>query len=283
MEIMPLTLRAIAGLAGLAALLAGAPRSIAGPITATYEAAGVETPDAAAICGAAAGCAVGYETFDYVTPAQAASGYTSNYSSGTGVASPYTGVYSPFTLNSADQYGGAGGIGTYPVTFGYSQPPSYSISLTDNNTGAGVNYFGMWISALDPDNQLQFYDASGNLLYTFTSQQLIADLGNCNNGHAGNAYCGNPSDYDADSGELFAYVNFFDTVGTFSTVVVSEPGGTGAGFESDNHAVAYNANLTVTGNAIEVPEPASWMLLGAGLSGLILVRRRLRAIIPERR
>jgi hypothetical protein len=274
-DLMAFTFRTTAALAAFAGLLTGAPAADAGPIVATYEAAGVETPDAAAICGSTAGCTVGYETFNYVTQAQASQGYTSNYSSGTGVASPYSGTYSPFVLQPADQYGGAGGIGTYPEVYGSSSPASYSIKLTNNNTGGGVNYFGMWISALDASNQLMFYDANGNLLLDFTSQQLIGDLGNCNNGHAGNAYCGNPSDYYADSGELFAYVNFFDTSGTFSKVVVSEAGGAGAGFESDNHAVAYNQNLTPSGNAV-VSEPASLAIMGIGLMGLCLARRRPR-------
>jgi len=262
-----------AGLVVAAILLAGVQQSAAGPITATYNAAGVESPNAASICGSTNGCTVGVENFNYVTQTQASQGYTSNYGSGTGVASPYTGVYTPFALEPAGEYGGAGGIGTYPVVYGYNTPASYTISLTDNNTGGGVNYFGLWISALDAANQLQFYDASGNLIYTFTAQQLISDLGNCNNGTAGNAYCGNPSDWGADPGELFAYVNFFDTVGTFSTVVVSEANGGGAGFESDNQAVAYNPNLTVSSGTAVIPEPASWVLLGFGIAGLFFMRR----------
>ena len=75
-----------------------------------------------------------------------------------------------------------------------------------------------------------------------------------------------------DGGEQFAYVNFFDTVGTFSKIVFSEINGSGAGFESDNHAVAYNPNLTISGTAI--PEPSSGLLLLAGISGLCLIRRR---------
>jgi hypothetical protein len=98
---------------------------------------------------------------------------------------------------------------------------------------------------------------------------MINALGSCANATAGNAYCGNPADYNADSGELFAYVNFFDTVGTFSKIVFTQNGG--GGFESDNHAVAYNSALS------KVPEPASLTLMSVGLAGFLLTRRRRRA------
>lgn len=262
-----MTLRSLA----IAALLAGLfppciGAAIAGPITVTYEAAGVMTPQAASICGTTAGCTVGYETFSYVQAGSTTS-YTSNFSSGTGVASIYSGTYSPLQVNAADQYGGAGGAGNYDAVFGGSN----TLTVVNNQTGGGVNYFGIWISALDAGNQLQFYDASNTLIYTFTSQNLIAALGSCANGHAGNAYCGNPSSpYYVDSGELFAYVNFFDTAGTFSKVVFTQAINSGAGFESDNHAVAYNRALTAT------PEPGTLAVLGAGLAALVLARRARR-------
>jgi hypothetical protein len=270
---MSIRSRVMTGLTGAVLLVTAVHGAAAGPVTATYEAAGVQAPNSASICGTTAGCTVGTETFNYVTQAQASAGYTSNFSGTSGTASAYQGTYSAFTVNPADQYGGANGTGNYAVVFGGNNPPSYSLTLTNTATGGGVNYFGIYISALDAGNQLQFYDSGNNLIYTFTSQQLIADLGSCANGHSGNAYCGNPSDYYADSGELFAYVNFFDTVGTFSKLVFSEVGGTGAGFESDNHAVAYNAALKVSGTSV-VPEPAGWTILGVGLFALCRARRR---------
>ena len=258
---MGMGLWAIAGLlAGTILLDAGTSRADA--ITVTYLAAGVETPSQSSVCGSTVGCTVAYETFSYV-PTGVASSYTSNFSSGTGVASIYTGVYAPIQVNPADQYGGAGGTGNYDVVFGASN----TLTITNNQTGGGVNYFGMWISALDAGNQLQFYNGN-TLVYTFTSQNLISALGSCAYGHAGNAYCGNPSDYYADSGELFAYVNFTDTIGTFNKIVFTQTGG--GGFETDSQAVAYNRAIDPTAT----PEPAGIAGMGMGLLVLLLARRQ---------
>jgi len=240
-------------------ILLGTGVSGADPITVTYGAAGTMTPNATSVCGSTAGCTVGYETFSYA-PQGALSSYTSNFSSGTGVASAYTGVYSPIQVNPADQYGGAGDTGNYDVVNGTSN----TLTISRNGTGGGVNYFGIYISAADAGNELQFYNGS-TLVYTYTAQNMMTALGSCANGTAGNAYCGNPSDYNADSGELFAYVNFVDTIGTFNTIVFTQNGG--GGFESDNHAVAYNSAFTAS------PEPASILIMGAGLIGLFLARR----------
>ncbi len=112
------------------------------------------------LCGTTVGCTVGYETFSYA-PTGSAGSYTSNFSSGTGTASAYTGVYSPVQVNSADQYGGAGTTGNYDVMCVRS---SNTLTVTNNTTGGGVNYFGIYISAADAGNEIQFFDASNNLL-----------------------------------------------------------------------------------------------------------------------
>ena len=60
------------------------------------------------------------------------------------------GTYSSTTtILPADQYGGAGGTGNYPVTFttaGYSVTLS-AVDTTNANAPVPITYFGYWLSA----------------------------------------------------------------------------------------------------------------------------------------
>ncbi len=84
-------------------------------------------------------------------------------------------------------------------------------------------------------------------------------------------YFGNP---DApfkgrDRGEPFAFINFYDTTGSFDEVRFTQT--TGGGYESDNHTVGF---YTATGG---VPEAGTWamMMVGFGLMGSRLRRREV--------
>ncbi|MFN7174522.1 MAG: PEPxxWA-CTERM sorting domain-containing protein, partial [Thermaurantiacus tibetensis] len=72
--------------------------------------------------------------------------------------------------------------------------------------------------------------------------------------------------------EPFVFVNFFMTGSERLTRVVFTNSGGGTGFESDNHTVGYFTHMS--GNAI--PEPGTWAMLivGFGLIGLAMRRRR---------
>jgi MYXO-CTERM domain-containing protein len=225
--------------------------SFADSFVASYLPVGVQTP---------AGITTNYETFDSQSAGTNLTAPFVTTFNGSGITGTYTGG---IVWTAANQYGGAGGTGVYPEVLNGS---SYTLSLS-----ASVNYFGLWFSALDPGNQLQFFNGS-TLLYTFTPAQFISLVGVC----PGSQYCGNPNSafLGDDSGEQFAYLNFFDSNGTFNKVVFSEIGNPGGGFESDNQAVAL-LNGQPPGTPIITPEPASFGLLAvAGLSLLPLLRRR---------
>jgi hypothetical protein len=170
------------------------------------------------------------ETFDELTP-----GAPTNF------AFDSVGIYNQGNINRANVFGGAGGTGNF---------------LTANNTtlmlDAPQRYFGMWWSAGDPRNVLQFY--SGNaLLQTFTTKDVINYINNLPAAERA-MYYGNPNANfkGGDGGEPFAFINFFadpdnESV-TFNKIVFS-----GSGFESDNHTI--NGSYTVVvGDEVD-PEP----------------------------
>ena len=197
------------------------------------------------------------ENFDSAVPSGGV--LTTSYS-GSSLTGTYTGG---FALYNADIYGGAGGTGKYITTFG-----TYSLNLSNT-----VNYFGMWFSALDGGNQLSFYNGS-TLLYSFTPAAFSALVGAC---PSASGFCGNPNN-GANSGQQYAFLNFYDPTGVFNKVVFTESPAVG-GFESDNHTVG---NLTTGpgGTVINspVPEPSTFLLLGTGTVGLAsAVRRRFRS------
>lgn len=205
----------------------------------------------------------GVETFESLSPGLGQT-YTSNFS-GTGPAGSgltgtgFSGVYSDLQINNADWYGGAGGVGKYPVAF--SSDP-YTLTLTTPST-----YFGYWLSALDKGNQVTFY--SGNQqLFTFTPANVIASIAKQSNP---SAYYGNPnaSFQGQDSGEPFVFLDFFANGGTtFDKIVFSEVN-FGGGYESDNHTVGtWVTQGTGTSVPLGVPEPSTWLLMLVGLGAV---------------
>lgn len=231
------------------------------------EAPGVQSTTATFSAG-------GVETFNNV-PAQT---YPQSFSTDFGTSSAITGTYksesgSGVQINSADQYGGAGGTGNYIVSFP-STP--YSLTLSSNIKG-GVNYFGYWLSALDPGNSVTFYGDNGQKLFTFNPQDVITAI---NKSSDPSLYYGNPNSTfkGQDSGEPFVFVNFFDTNGTFSKIEFSEVN-YGGGYESDNHTVGHYLTYG-TGTVVPltlstgVPEPSTWAMMLLGFLGLGFMGRK---------
>lgn len=143
----------------------------------------------------------------------------------TNVAWDGVGTFDKVNILNADQYGGAGNTK-------YAVEGLGSVSQTILNLNSPSGYFGMWWSAGDASNVLDFYsgaNGTGTLMAEFTTANLLKSLGS--------AYKGNPNPgtfYGKDAGEPFAFINFFATQdATWSSIVFRNS--SSSGFEGDNY------------------------------------------------
>lgn len=214
----------------------------------TYELPGVQNTTATFSGG------VGVETFETVS--LGFGGFMSTFG-----GSPYTGTYSAGArIDNANQYGSAGGSGKHAVTFADT---GYSITLDQK-----VSYFGYWLSALDRGNVVNFYN-DATLVGSLTPANVLASIG------ANPAYFGNPNApfLGQNKAEPYAFVNFYNTTGSFNKIVFLETPMVG-GYESDNHTVGIYKDIT---GIPVVPEPGTYALMLLGLAGVAAVGRRRRS------
>lgn len=254
--------RAVSVVATLAVMVPMA--TFADSIYITYLAPKQEAPTAAQLTGGTTTSVTGIETFD--TRPLAAAGTAPAFTKSIGPAGAITANFSgSFGIQVADQYGGAGKTGQYLSTFSST---GISIKLSHTTAVKGVNYLGLDISALDDGNIVELL-REGGVLASFSSSTLKRKLTKCPD--TTNPYCGNPTSAE-NAGEQYAYVNFFDLTGYFDEVKLKQVGG--GGFEADNLTIGFREANVPFGEALEVPEPASALLLLPGLLGLLLARRR---------
>jgi hypothetical protein len=147
------------------------------------------------------------------------------------------GSFDQLDILKADQYGGAYNPVTGKDTQYSVQGVGSSVSQTILNLNSASAYFGLWWSAGDAANVMDFYsgaDGKGTLLAEFTTANLIKALPS--------TYRGNPNPDRVDpitgktiqnTGENYAFINFFATPGsTWSSIVFKNSAS--SGFEADN-------------------------------------------------
>ena len=110
-----------------------------------------------------------------------------------GVTWTGVGTYNSLSILANDQYGGAGvGGSNYSVqSNNVNLGDVTSTTLTLEHPSA---YFGLWWSAGDPENVMNFYSGS-SLVAHFTTANLMAKLDD--------TYYGKPSSHTQDSSEPF--------------------------------------------------------------------------------
>lgn len=158
---------------------------------------------------------------------------------------------------AADVFGGAGGSQYYAVGV-QSGALQSTLTLTTPQ-----NYVGMWWSAGDVHNHLEFYNGA-SLVGAFNVGDIIPGLSS--------AYYGNPNG-GGNTAEPYVYLNFTATGADSITSVKFKSDSLNAGFEVDNISVT-DQRIDPPGNS--VPEGGSTIaLLGGALAIIGALRRKI--------
>jgi len=179
----------------------------------------------------------------------------------TGALSAYTsqiGQYSPGGVISNPNAWGGANQSLYIAVGAQSQTTSYTLDF-----GKDINFFGLNWQAGDNKNELRFFN-DGNLVQAFTTSQVFATLPS--------AYSGNPNT-GQNKVEKYAFFNFTGTEGTVFDQVMFYNNGTSTGFETDNHTILRPNDPIIPTVESQVPEPATFALVGFACIALAARRR----------
>lgn len=135
------------------------------------------------------------------------------------------GSFDQLYVKAADSYGGAADASNTKGSLYSLQGAGTSVLSSTLKLDSGSAYFGMWWSAGDSKNVLRFYNGD-----TLVSQFSTSNLMNLLPAE----YDGNPLNRRINSGEPYAFINFYGDESTvWDRIVLTNDGS--SGFESDNY------------------------------------------------
>ncbi len=141
------------------------------------------------------------------------------------------GTFNQLFIKSADAYGGAADALNPKGSLYSLQGAGTSVLSSTLKLESPSSYFGMWWSAGDAKNVLEFYNGD-TLMGRFTTASLMEPLPA--------SYDGNPINRSVNSGEPYGFINFFaDETTAWDRIVLTNDGS--SGFESDNYTTRVAA------------------------------------------
>ena len=173
------------------------------------------------------------------------------------------------------------------VAWAFDGTKHMAVGVQSGSTGAvsllfasQQSYFGFGWAAGDSQNRMDFYRGN-TLLGSFSTATIQGILGNSTvtaidgSTYNSSTYRGQPASPSTNSGENYAFVNFFAQNGFKFDRIDFWNNNTGSGFESDNHTVLTSGSASPSGSLVYVTSTVNPVGLSApepSLSlGLLLV------------